>query len=138
MVSIPYVLPHWVLHWAILSVAFWLTSKVVSGFRIAGLWDAVWVAAIFSVIDVLFGWLLYVVFGIGTLGIGFIFGIITRWFVYATLLKITDGLTSRLQVQSFGTALVAALLISLLGRAGVYITNHALLHSPTPAGSIYL
>jgi uncharacterized membrane protein YvlD (DUF360 family) len=131
------VLPSWVIHWAILSLAFWVTSKVVAGFRIAGLWDAIWVAAIFSIVDFLFGWLLYVVFGIGTLGLGFVFGLVTRWFVYATLLKITDGLTSRLQVQTFGTAMVAALLINLMGWGGRYITSHALVHSSSP-GSIYL
>src|SRR5262249_49508018 len=63
MVSIPYVLPNWVLHWAILSLAFWITSKIVPGFRVAGLWDAVLVAAIFGIVDMLFGWLLFVIFG---------------------------------------------------------------------------
>jgi uncharacterized membrane protein YvlD (DUF360 family) len=125
------------LHWAILSLAFWLTAKVVPGFRVAGLWDAVLVAAIFGILDVLFGRVLFLIFGIGTLGIGFLLGIITRWFVYAILLKITGGLTSRLQVQTFGTALVAALVMSLLGRVGIYVADHAFVHS-LPSGSVYL
>jgi putative membrane protein len=132
VVSIPYVL----LNWAILSLAFWLTSKVVPGFRIAGLWDAVLVAAIFGIVNWLLGTLLFGVFVIFTLGIGLLLSFITHWLVNAVLLKITDALTSRLQVQSFGSAMVAALVMSLLGKVGIYVAEHAM-HTTHP-GSIYL
>jgi len=125
------------LHWAILSLAFWLTSKLVPGFRIEGLWDAVLVAAIFGIVNWLLGTLLFGLFVIFTLGIGLLLAFITHWIVNATLLKITGALTSRLEVRSFGTALVAALVMSLLGKAGIYVADHVILHASQP-GSIYL
>jgi putative membrane protein len=128
---------HLLLQWLILSLAFWLTAKVIPGFRIASLGDAVVVAAIFGIVNFLLGTLLYYVFGIATLGIGFLLSIITHWFVNAILLKITDGLTRRLEIRSFGTALMAALVMSLLGKLGLYILNTAV-HHRAPPGSVYL
>jgi putative membrane protein len=124
------------LHWAILSLAFWLTSKIVPGFRIEGLWDAVFVAAIFGIVNWLLGTLLFGLFVLFTLGIGLLLSFITHWIVNAVLLKITDALTSRLEVRSFGTALIAALVMSLLGKAGVYLADYAM-HA-SPPGSVYL
>ena len=40
---------------------------------------------------------------------------ITRWIVNAILLKVTDVLTSKLTIRSFGSALLASLLIALVG-----------------------
>lgn len=122
--------------WAVLSFAFWLTAKIVPGFRVAGLWDAIVVAAIFGVVNFLLGTLLYYAIGIVTLGIGLLLSFLTHWFVNALLLKLTDALTSRLQVRSFGTALLAALVMSLLGMVGTYILGLAMRTSPP--GSVYL
>ena len=46
------------------------------------------------------------------------------------------GLTKRLEVRSFGTALIAALVMSLLGKLGVYAMNLAMSHRHP--GSIYI
>jgi len=127
---------HLILSWLVLSLAFWLTAKLVPGFRVAGLWDAIVVAAIFGVVNFLLGTLLYYVIGIATLGIGLLLSLITHWFVNAILLKITDALTHRLEVRSFGTALVAALVMSLFGKLGLYIVNLAMQRSPP--GSVYI
>jgi putative membrane protein len=127
---------HLLLQWLVLSLAFWLTAKVVPGFYVRGLGDAIVVAAVFGIVNFLLGTILYYVLGIATLGIGFLLGIITHWIVNAILLKITDGLTRRLEVRSFGTALIAALVMSVLGRLGVYAVNLAMRHSPP--GSIYI
>jgi len=124
------------LTWAIFSFAFWLTSKIVPGFRIAGLWDAVFVAAIFGIVNWLLGTLLYGSLVVLTLGIAYLLSFLTHWFVNAILLKITDALTSRLEVRSFGTALIAALVMSLLARLGFYIASQSM-HLPH-SGSIYL
>lgn len=124
------------LHWLILSLAFWLTSKIVPGFRVAGLWDAVLVAAIFGIANWLLGTLLYGIFVVLTLGLGLLLSFITHWLLNAVLLKLTDALTSRLEVRSFGTALVAALVMSVLGKIGIYVADHAM-HTSQP-GSIYL
>ena len=124
------------LQWAVLSFAFWLTAKIVPGFRIAGLWDAIVVAAIFGVVNFLLGTILYYVIGIATLGIGLLLSFLTHWFVNALLLKLTDALTSRLEVRSFGTALLASLVMSLLGKIGIYVVDLAMHRSPP--GSVYL
>jgi putative membrane protein len=120
----------------VLALAFWVTAKIVPGFHIAGLWDAVVVAAVFGIVNFLLGWFLYYFIGIATLGIGLLLSFITHWFVNAVLLKITDALTSRLQVRGFGTALVAALVMSFLGKAGLFLLDRAMHHSPP--GSVYL
>jgi putative membrane protein len=127
---------HILLEWLVLSFAFFLTSRIVPGFRVDRFWDAVVVAAVFGVINFLLGTFLYYVIGIATLGIGLLLSFITHWFVNAVLLKVTDALTSRLEVKGFGTALVAALVMSAIGRIGIYLVNLAMRHSPP--GSIYL
>jgi putative membrane protein len=124
------------LQWAVLSFSFWLTSKIVPGFRIAGLWDAVVVAAIFGVVNFLLGKVLFYGIGIFTLGIGLLLSFLTHWFVNAVLLKLTDALTRRLEVRGFGTALLAALVMSLLGKVGIYLV--ALATQTSPPGSVYL
>jgi len=127
---------HLLLQWLILSLAFWLTARLVPGFHVRSLGDAIVVAAVFGIVNFLLGTLLYYVLGIATLGIGFLLSLLTHWIVNAILLKITDGLTSRLEVRSFGTALIAALVMSLLGKVGIYVMNVAMNHSPP--GSIYI
>lgn len=127
---------HLLLQWLILSLAFWLTARVVPGFYVRGLGDAIVVAAVFGIVNFFLGTVLYYVLGIATLGIGFLLSLITHWIVNAILLKITDGITRRLEVKSFGTALIAALVMSLLGKAGVYLMDIAM-HRSHP-GSIYI
>lgn len=127
---------HLLLQWLILSLAFWLTAKLVPGFHVRSLGDAIVVAAVFGIVNFLLGTLLYYALGIVTLGIGFLLSLITHWIVNAILLKITNGLTSRLEVRTFGTALIAALVMSLLGKLGVYAMNVAMNHSSP--GSIYI
>jgi putative membrane protein len=103
---------------------------------VRSLGDAIVVAAVFGIVNFLLGTLLYVVLGVATLGIGFLLSLITHWIVNAILLKVTDGLTHRLEVRGFGTALIAALVMSVLGKLGIYAMNIAMHHSP--AGSIYI
>ena len=124
------------LHWLVLAVAFLITAKLVPGVHLYGLWNAIVVAAIFGILNFLLGTLLYYVIGIATLGIGLLLSFLTHWFVNAILLKFTDALTSRLEVRGFGTALVAALVMSLLGKLGLYVVNLAM-HQSHP-GSVYL
>jgi putative membrane protein len=127
---------HLLLQWLVLSLAFWLTAKLVPGFHVRSLGDAIVVAAVFGIVNFLLGTFLFYVLGFATLGLGFLFSLLTHWIVNALLLKVTDGLTSRLEVRSFGTALIAALVMSLLGKVGIYVMNLAMHHSPP--GSIYI
>ena len=112
------------LSWLVMSAAFWLTAEVLPGFRITGFRGAVWVAAVFGLINWLIGWLLFVVIGVASLGLGFLFAFLTRWLVNAILLKVTDNVSSNLSVRNFRTALFGALLLSLFCTVG-----QALVHS---------
>ncbi len=110
--------------WLLLSLAFWITAKVVPGFTLRSGVSAMVVAALFGLLNFVLGWLFFVVLGIATLGIGFLLAVITRWVVTAILLKITAGMTSRLEVRNFGTALIAALVIAVIGSAAEYAITH--------------
>ena len=69
------------------------------------------------------------VIGVGTLGIGFLLAFLTRWVVDAILLKITDAMTSRLTIKSFGWAMLAALMMSAIGTLGQYLVHgHHTMH----------
>ncbi|MEY2931986.1 MAG: hypothetical protein RL033_2735 [Pseudomonadota bacterium] len=111
------------LSWLAMSVAFWLTAQLLPGFEVKGFKGALWVAAIFGVINWLIGWLLFVLLGIASLGIGFLLAFITNWIVNAILLKVTDRLSSNLIVRDFRTALLAALLLSLFGTVGQWLAR---------------
>lgn len=111
------------LSWLVMSVAFWLTAQLLPGFEIKGFKGALWVAALFGVINWLIGWLLFFLLGIVSLGIGFLLAFITRWIVNAILLKVTDALSSNLNVKDFRTALLGALLLSLFGTAGQWLAR---------------
>jgi putative membrane protein len=103
------------LSWLVLSVAVWVTAAILPGFKVHGFWGAIKVAGLFGLLNWLIGWFIFVLIGIGTLGLGFLLAFITRWVVSALLLKLTDALTSSLEIESFGRAFLAALLMSGIG-----------------------
>jgi putative membrane protein len=67
------------------------------------------------VLNALLGWLFFTVFTIATLGLAWLLAFLTRWVINAILLSLTGKLTDALEVRSFGSALVGALLMSLVG-----------------------
>lgn len=110
------------LSWLVLTLSVWLTAMILPGFEIrGGFWGAIKVAAVFGVLNWLIGWLIFVLIGIGTLGIGFLLAFITRWIVSAILLKLTDALSSSIKIESFGRALLAALLMSAIGTLAEWV-----------------
>ncbi len=103
------------LSWLVLSVAVWITSALLPKMHVSGPGGVLLVAAIFGLLNTFVGWLLFVAIGIGTLGLGFVFAFVTRWVVDAILLEVTDSLTSRLSIEGWGTAFLAALLMAGIG-----------------------
>ena len=101
--------------WLISSAAVWLTAQILPGFTVKGFKGALVASAVIGLLQVLIGWLLFFVIGVGTLGIGFLLAFITRVVVTAILIVLTDKLTVSLKVNSFGTAFVGAILISVVG-----------------------
>jgi putative membrane protein len=114
------------LSWLVLSAAFWITAQVLPGFRLPDFQGALRVSALFGVINWFIGWLLFVVLGVMSLGIGFLLAFLTRWIVNAILLKVTDAVSKSLSIDSFATALWGALLISALGTLGQTIVHRLL------------
>ncbi len=99
------------MRWAILAGAFWVTSFIVDGIRIQdGAWNYFWVAALFGVINTFLGSLVklftlpavIITFGL------FIFIINTA------MLMLTDRWSDVLEIDSFTSALVGSLLISIV------------------------
>jgi len=107
------------LSWLVLSVAVWITALVVPGFQVKdGAAGAIVVAALFGVLHWLLGKLLFGLFVVGTLGLAYLLAFVTRWIVAAVVLKLTDALTDRLSIRSWGTALIAGALMSFIGTLG--------------------
>lgn len=107
--------------WLILSGAIWATAAILPGVKVDGFGPAMGVAAVFSILNMLFGWILFILIGIGTLGIGFILFFITAWIVNAIMLSVTDGVIDSFHIDSFGWALAAAFLISSFSALGNWI-----------------
>ncbi|HSJ09644.1 MAG TPA: phage holin family protein [Longimicrobiales bacterium] len=111
------------LSWVVLSLAVWITAMVLPGFHVKNFSSALIVAAIFGVLNFLLGWLLWTVFTIATLGIALLLAFITRWIINAIVLVITDKLTDRLTIDSFGWALGGALMMSVIGTLGEWLVR---------------
>lgn len=103
--------------WLVLSFAVWLTALVLPGFHVRSFGSAIWVAAIFGVLNALLGWLLFAVLTIATLGLAWLFAFITLWIINAILLKLTAALVKSFKIDHFGWALIGALMISAVGAA---------------------
>jgi putative membrane protein len=111
------------LSWLILSFAVWITAMVLPGFHVKSFGSAIVVAALFGLLNFFLGWLFFVVFTVATLGLAWLLAFITRWIINAILLKITDAVTDRLTIDSFGWALAGALMMSALGTLGEWLVR---------------
>ena len=116
---------HLLLTWLILAIAVFLTAAILPGFKVNGFWGAIKAAAVFGTLNWLLGWLFFVVLSIVTLGIAYLLAFITRWIIMAIILKLSDKVSSSIQIDGFGTALIGALLMtgiaSLVERAFVLL-----------------
>ncbi|MEN9577285.1 MAG: hypothetical protein RJA70_294 [Pseudomonadota bacterium] len=100
--------------WALYSLAFALASALIPGVKLTGgFMGLVRVAALFGLLNWALAWLLSAVFIVVTLGLAWLFSIVTHTVVTAVLLKLTDALSDSLEVKSFWSALLAAIVMSL-------------------------
>jgi putative membrane protein len=107
------------LAWLVLSAAVWVTAVLLPGFTVKSVGGAIWIAALYGLLDWALGWLLFNVIALGTLGIGYLLDFLTRWLVKALLLKLTDLLSTTLTIRSFGTAVLGALIMTIVQTIGV-------------------
>jgi putative membrane protein len=109
------------LSWLVLALIIYLTAMLLPGFEVKGFGGALIVAAIFGILNWAIGWLLFVLIGIATLGLGFLLAFLTRWLVNAILLLVVSGLSERFRVRSFGVALLGAAVMAGLGTLAQWI-----------------
>lgn len=113
-----------ILHWLVLSLAVYVTAQLLPGFHIRKPASVLLIAALFGLLNWLLGWLLFVVFSIATLGIGYLLAFITRWIINAILLVLVDRLTDHLKIDGFKWALAGALVMSLIGTIAQWLLGH--------------
>lgn len=109
-----------VLSWAVLALAIWLAARLLPAVSLAKASDAIWVSALFGIVNFCIGWLIFFALGVGTLGIGFLLAFLTRLVTNAIVLKVVDALTHRLTIKGFGNALLAAAVIAAVSTLADY------------------
>ena len=100
------------IRWAVIAVAFAVTSWILSGMEVSGgVWGYLWVSALFGIVNAVLGTLLRLVtlpLTLVTLGL---FSLV----VNAVLLEITDALTGHLSIDEFfWTAIWAAIILAVV------------------------
>lgn len=103
------------LSWLTASLGLYVASRLLDGVRLTSFVDAVWAGALLGLLQALLGTLIFVLLGIGTLGIGFLLWFVTRWIASAIVILITAALSSRLEVRGFIPALVTAFIVAVTG-----------------------
>ena len=99
-----------ILRWVVLAGAFWVTTQIVDGIQIeAGAWNYFWVAALFGLINTVIGSLLKL-FTLPAVILSFGLFIFV---INAAMLMLTDRWSDVITIDSFTSALVASLLISI-------------------------
>ncbi|MFO0696909.1 MAG: phage holin family protein [Polyangiales bacterium] len=99
--------------WLVLALGLYLSNLLLDDMKVEGGFGSYMiVAALFGVLNFFVGWLVQLVVGVASLFILFFFSFVLRLIADAIVLKMTSGLSTRLQVKGFGTALVAALVMS--------------------------
>ena len=94
----------------ILSVAIFLVAKLFPAIHLKNFGTAIIVAVIYSLINVLIGWLLTLI----TLPLIIITFGLFKFVINAFLLWITDKILDDFKIDSFGMTLVAAFLITII------------------------
>ena len=99
------------LKWVILAVAVWVTAALVSGFTVdGGVGTYLLIALVFATVNVLLGSILRLLtFPLIVLTLGIFSLVIT-----AFMLLVTDWLMDSFDIDGFGPALLAALIIAIV------------------------
>ncbi len=101
--------------WLVMALIVIVTAALIPGVDVRSFGGALWVALLFGLLNVTIGWVLFVLIGLGTLGVGFLIAFVTRWLVDAILLQAIASVSKSLDIASFGKAFLAAMVMSGLG-----------------------
>jgi len=98
------------LQWLLSAVSLTIISNVLPGFRLRGFSTALIVAAIYGVLQVLFFWLLKVIFFLPMLLTFGLFALV----INAFLLYVTDAIVDDFEIDSLQNTLIGAVLLTVL------------------------
>jgi putative membrane protein len=107
-----YVFARFLIGWALLAVAFGVTSWLLSGMEVSGgVWGYIWVSALFGIVNAIIGTIIRL-FTLPLILLTFgLFAVL----VNALLLQITDALSSHLTIDEFWwTAIWAAIILAFV------------------------
>jgi putative membrane protein len=108
---------HTLLHLAVLALTFLLLARLLPGFRIRSTGTAIAVAIVFSLLNFFLGWLVKVaLFVPAILTLGLLF-LIFPFLVNTVLLWLTDKVMRNFEIESLGTLLISAAIITLVNSA---------------------
>lgn len=100
--------------WLISALAVWITAQLLPGFAVTGAKGALIASAVIGLLNALIGWLIWLVLGVGTLGIAWLLGFITQFVVMAIVILFADKLIASLKVSGFGTAFIGSIIITVV------------------------
>jgi putative membrane protein len=103
------------LAWLSAALGLWVAAKMLPSVRLTSSADAIWAGALLGLLQALLTTPIFILLGLGTLGIGFLLWFITTWIASALVIRITAALSSRLSVDGFIPALLTAFVVSLAG-----------------------
>ena len=99
------------IRWAVLALSFWIATEVVDGIDVAdGLWNHLWVAALFGITNALLGSLVRLValpFVILSLGLALVV-------INAAMLLLVDRFSDVLSIDGVLPALLGSIVISIV------------------------
>jgi putative membrane protein len=117
------------LHLVVLTVTVLALARFLPGVRIKSIGSALLVAVIFSLLNFFFAWIIKVaLFVPAILTLGLLF-LVLPFIVNTILLWLTDKLLSAFEIDSFGSLLVSAAVITLVNGA-FHVALHAHAYGP--------
>lgn len=105
------------------AVILILVAKMLPKVHISGWGAALLAALLIGIFNPTIGWILRAVLNVATLGVFLLFGLgfIIRLIVTALIIKLVDWLMGGLRVDGFGTALLLAIIMALVGSLLQYL-----------------
>ena len=100
--------------WGILTLGFVAAGALVPGFKVKDWKGGMVAAAIFGVLSVTLGTLLFVVFGLGSLGLAWLFDGVTTLVISIILIKIADAMSDSVEVDGILPAALASIVIAVV------------------------
>ena len=101
---------YWIVTWVLTAAAFLITSRFVPGFKINDFGTAMWVAVVVGVLNILLRPILLLL----TLPINILTLGLFTFVVNAIVLKAAAAMTKGFDIDSWGSALIGAVILAIV------------------------